>query len=110
MALVTAEVTWLWWLLEDFGVSVSISIPLLSNNTGAISIAHDPVKHELTKQISSQRLKLTPIISFTSPNSVLLIHHEFEGGVRYILAFLLLYSFRGSLYISSLCICIYSGL
>jgi hypothetical protein len=51
MALVTAEVTWLWWLLEDFGVSVSISIPLLSNSTGAISIAHDPVKHELTKHI-----------------------------------------------------------
>jgi hypothetical protein len=51
MALVTAEVTWLWWLLEDFGVSVSISIPLLSNNTGAISIAHDPIKHELTKHI-----------------------------------------------------------
>jgi hypothetical protein len=25
MALVTAEVTWLRWLLEDFGVSVSIS-------------------------------------------------------------------------------------
>jgi hypothetical protein len=25
MALVTAEVTWLWWLLEDFGVSVSVN-------------------------------------------------------------------------------------
>jgi hypothetical protein len=30
-------------------------------------------------QISSRRLRLTLIISFTSPNSVLLIHHEFEG-------------------------------
>jgi hypothetical protein len=51
MALVTTEVTWLRWLLEDFGVSVSIPTPLLSDNTGAISIARDPVKHELTKHI-----------------------------------------------------------
>jgi hypothetical protein len=51
MALVTADVTWLRWLLENFGVSVSISIPLLSDSIGAISIAHDPVKHELTKHI-----------------------------------------------------------
>jgi hypothetical protein len=32
---------------------------------------------------------------FTSPNSVLLIHHEFEGSIRYVLAFLLLYFSRG---------------
>jgi hypothetical protein len=51
MALVTAEVTWLRWLLEDFGVSVSIPTLLLSNSTGAISIARDPVKHELTKHV-----------------------------------------------------------
>ena len=51
MALVTAEVTWLRWLLEDFGVSVSMPTPLLSDSTGAISIARDPVKHELTKHI-----------------------------------------------------------
>jgi hypothetical protein len=51
MALVTAEVTWLWWLLEDFGVSVSMLTPLLSDSTWAISIAHDPVRHELTKHI-----------------------------------------------------------
>jgi hypothetical protein len=38
-------------LLEDFGVSVSMSTPLLSDSTGAISIARDPVKHELTKNI-----------------------------------------------------------
>jgi hypothetical protein len=25
--------------------------PLLSDNTGAISIAHDPVKHDLTKHV-----------------------------------------------------------
>jgi hypothetical protein len=51
MALLTAEVTWLRWLLVDFGVSVTIPTPVLSDNTGAISIARDPVKHELTKHI-----------------------------------------------------------
>jgi hypothetical protein len=51
MALVTTVVTWLRWLLEDFGVSVSMSTPLLSDSTGAISIARDPVKHELTKHV-----------------------------------------------------------
>jgi hypothetical protein len=51
IALVTAEVTWLRWLLEDFAVSVSIPTPLLSDSTGVISIAHDPIKHELTKHI-----------------------------------------------------------
>jgi hypothetical protein len=52
MTLVIAEVTWLLWLLEDFGVSVSMPTPLLSDSIGVISIAHDPVKHELTKHIS----------------------------------------------------------
>jgi hypothetical protein len=51
MTLVTAEVTWLRCLLEDFGVSVSMPTPLLSDSTWAISIAHDPVKHELTKHV-----------------------------------------------------------
>jgi hypothetical protein len=51
MSLVTTEVTWLRWLLEDFDVSVSMPTPLLSNSTGAISIARDPVKHELTKHV-----------------------------------------------------------
>jgi hypothetical protein len=51
MALVTAEVTWLRWLLEDFGASVFIPTPLLSDSTWAINIACDPVKHELTKHI-----------------------------------------------------------
>jgi hypothetical protein len=51
MALVSAEVTWLRWLLEDFDVSVSMSIALLYDSTCAISIARDPVKHELTKHI-----------------------------------------------------------
>src|SRR3954471_16251902 len=47
MALLTMEVTSLRWLLEDFGVSVSTLTPLLSDSTSAISIARDPVKHEL---------------------------------------------------------------
>jgi hypothetical protein len=51
MALVTAKVTWLRWLLDDFNVSVSMSTPLLSDSTGAISIARDPVKRVLTKHI-----------------------------------------------------------
>jgi hypothetical protein len=51
MALVIAEVTWLRWLLEDFGVSVCMPTPLLSYSASAISIARDPVKHDLTKHI-----------------------------------------------------------
>ena len=51
MALLTAEVTWLRWLLADFGVSMTTPTTLLSDSTGAISIARDPVKHELTKHI-----------------------------------------------------------
>ena len=51
MALLTAEVTWLRWLLEDFGVTFTTPTTLLSDSTGAISIARDPVKHELTKHI-----------------------------------------------------------
>ena len=51
MALLTAEVTWLRWLLQDFGVSVTTPTLLLSDSTGAISIVRDPVKHELTKHI-----------------------------------------------------------
>jgi hypothetical protein len=51
MTLVTTKVTWLRWLLKDFDVSVSMPTRLLSDSKGAISIARDPVKHELTKHI-----------------------------------------------------------
>jgi hypothetical protein len=51
MTLVTAEVTWLRWLLEDFSVSVSMPTHLLSDSSGDISIVRDPVKHDLTKHI-----------------------------------------------------------
>ncbi|GJN09092.1 hypothetical protein PR202_ga27065 [Eleusine coracana subsp. coracana] len=52
MVLVTAEVTWLRWLLENFGVSVSMPTSLFSDSTGAISMTLDPVKHELSKHVS----------------------------------------------------------
>jgi hypothetical protein len=51
MALATAEFTWLWWLLENFGVSISVPTTLLSDSTGALSIARDLVNHGLTKHI-----------------------------------------------------------
>jgi hypothetical protein len=41
MTLVTAELTWLRWLLEDYGVSVSVLTPLLSDSIGAFSIARE---------------------------------------------------------------------
>jgi hypothetical protein len=92
MALVTTEVTWLRWLLEDFSVSISMPTLILSDSTGAISIAHDLVKHigvdahlhdhkfwmvlllfsmclqSSSWHISSRRLRLVLIISFTYPN------------------------------------------
>jgi hypothetical protein len=51
MAMLTTEVTWLRWLLADFGVSVTTPTPLLSDSTSAISIARDLINHELTKHI-----------------------------------------------------------
>jgi hypothetical protein len=51
MTSLTAEVTWLRWLLEDFGVSITTPTTLLSDSTCAISIARDLMKHELTKHI-----------------------------------------------------------
>jgi hypothetical protein len=38
-------------LLVDFGISCDATTPLLCDNTGAIHIANDPMKHELTKNI-----------------------------------------------------------
>jgi hypothetical protein len=56
------EGTWLRWLLADLGVSVSTSTPLLSDNTGAISIDCNAVKNELTKHIGISILVLMLII------------------------------------------------
>ena len=54
IASATAEVKWLRWLLEDFGVSAAATPTLLSSDsTGAISIARDPVRHELSKHIGT---------------------------------------------------------
>jgi hypothetical protein len=47
----TAKVTWLRWLLTDFGIALSSSTLVHCDNTGAISIAQDSMKHELTKHI-----------------------------------------------------------
>jgi hypothetical protein len=111
MSLVTAEVTWLRWLLEDFTISISLPAPLLFDNTGAISITCDPIKHVFTKHIGvdahftrsqvqddvvalqyvPSELQLADFFTnaqtrahhqFYLSNSVLLIHHEFkERGV-----------------------------
>jgi hypothetical protein len=51
MAIVTTEVTWLRWLLEDLGVPATTPTPLSSDSIGVISTAQDPIKHELTKHI-----------------------------------------------------------
>ena len=51
LATTTAEIVWIRWLLADFGVSCDTPTPFLCDNTGAIQIANDPVKHELTKHI-----------------------------------------------------------
>jgi hypothetical protein len=38
-------------VLEDFGVPATAPSSLSTDSTGAISIARDPIKHELTKHI-----------------------------------------------------------
>jgi hypothetical protein len=62
-------------------------------------------------QISSRRLRLAPSFNFISPNSMFLIHHEFEEGIRYILVFFIIIFLQGGIYIFfPSCTCIYSGL
>jgi hypothetical protein len=51
LATTTTKIVWLRWLLADFGVPCDVATPLLCDNTRAIQIANDPVKHELTKHI-----------------------------------------------------------
>nr|XP_040245163.1 uncharacterized mitochondrial protein AtMg00810-like [Aegilops tauschii subsp. strangulata] len=68
MAMLTAEVIWLRWLLEDFGVSVATSTPLLSDSTGAISIARDPLADFFTKaQIRAQHAFFLSKLSVVDP-------------------------------------------
>ena len=42
---------WLRWILEDFDILLTTPTPLHCDSTGALQIAADPVKHELTKHI-----------------------------------------------------------
>ena len=51
MASTVQEVIWLRWILQDFGVPITSPTPLHCDSTGALQIAADPVKHELTKHI-----------------------------------------------------------
>ena len=51
LAAATAEIICLHWLLADFGVTCVDPTLLRCNNTSAIQIANNPVKHELTKHI-----------------------------------------------------------
>jgi hypothetical protein len=51
LATTTAEIVWLRWLLADFGIVCDGPTPLMCDNTGAIQIANDPVKHDLQKHI-----------------------------------------------------------
>lgn len=46
------ELTWLVNLLGDFGVSVTLPIPLYYDNHAAIHITKNPVFHERTKYIN----------------------------------------------------------
>ena len=49
LATTTSEIVWLRWSLADFGVSCDAPTTLLFDNTSAIKIANDHVRHELTK-------------------------------------------------------------
>jgi len=71
MATATTEVTWLRWLLEDLGVTVTAPTPLSSDSTGALSIARDPVKHELTKHIGVDAFYMRSQVN----DQVVSLHH-----------------------------------
>uniref|UniRef100_A0ACD5YVJ8 Uncharacterized protein n=1 Tax=Avena sativa TaxID=4498 RepID=A0ACD5YVJ8_AVESA len=47
MALLTAKVTWLRWLLADFGVFITTPTLVLSDSTGAISVARAQVQAQV---------------------------------------------------------------
>nr|ADB85425.1 putative retrotransposon protein [Phyllostachys edulis] len=51
LAATTSEIIWLRWLLIDLSVHCDNPVPLFCDNTSAIQIASDPVKHKLTKHI-----------------------------------------------------------
>jgi hypothetical protein len=103
-------------LLEDFGVFVSMSTPLLSDNIYAISIARDLVEHEVTNHIGVDAyytqaqdqdgvitiqyvLSELQLVDFFMKTQTcthyqfylsklnVLIHRVFEGTIRCIIAF-----------------------
>jgi hypothetical protein len=45
LACVTAEVTWLWWLLDNFRIPLTTSMHVHCDSTDAISIAQDSLKY-----------------------------------------------------------------
>lgn len=51
MATTAEEIVWLRWLLHDLGVVSHAPTPLHCDNTGAIQITLNPVKHSLSKHI-----------------------------------------------------------
>jgi hypothetical protein len=71
MATMTAKMTWLRRLLEDFGVPATASTPFSSDSIGAISIARDLVKHELTKRIGVD----ASYVSSHMHDQVVTLHH-----------------------------------
>jgi hypothetical protein len=82
---VTVEVTWLRWFLTDFGVALSSSTPVHCDSTGAISIAQDPVKHELTEHVGVhcfyvRSTVLDKIIALQYVPSEIQLVDAFEGG------------------------------
>ena len=109
LASTVQEVIWLCWLLQDLDVTIFSPTPLHCDSTGALQVAADPTKHELTKhvgvdahftrcsvhvQIVSLHYLPTEVhvanflprsrheisMYFCCPNSRLLIRLEFEGG------------------------------
>jgi hypothetical protein len=57
--------------LEDFGVYVNTPTSLLSDCTGAISIARDPVKYELTKHICVDAFFMLTVVQ----DQILALHY-----------------------------------
>jgi hypothetical protein len=71
LVITTAEIIWLHWLLVDFGVMCTDPTTLQRDNTSAIQIVNNPVKHELTKHIGvdvfftrDHYQQLSPICTF----------------------------------------------
>ena len=51
LAAMIRELIWLRWVLQDLDVSITAPTPLHCDSTGALQVAADPVKHELSKHV-----------------------------------------------------------